>query len=142
QVFQELGGPQLRAAIELVSPRNKDRPASRHAFAIKCAGYLQKGISVVVVDVVTERTANMHMEIVDTLHLPASFAWRSASGLYAIAYRLARHSGKATLQIWPESLKVGGPLPVLPLWLDEELCVPLRLEESYLASCQALRMAR
>ena len=55
QVFRNLGGPQLRAAIELVSPSNKDRPGSRKAFAGKCAGYLRRGVSVIVIDIVTER---------------------------------------------------------------------------------------
>jgi hypothetical protein len=45
----------LTAAVELVSPRNKERPEARHAFAIKCVGYLQQHSSVVVVDTVTTR---------------------------------------------------------------------------------------
>ena len=42
-IFQDVGGPQLRAAIELVSPANKDRPRSRLTFAAKCVGYLERG---------------------------------------------------------------------------------------------------
>ena len=38
------------SAVELLSPRNKDRPAARQAFAVKCVGYLQQGSNVVVVD--------------------------------------------------------------------------------------------
>src|SRR3954467_9006932 len=41
-------GPKLVAAIELVSPGNKDRPAERRAFATKCASYLYQGISVII----------------------------------------------------------------------------------------------
>src|SRR5205085_886649 len=63
QVVRRLGGPQLRAAIELVSPANKDRPSNRQAFAVKCASYLNRGVAVVLVDVVTERSANLHAEI-------------------------------------------------------------------------------
>src|SRR6266851_4653103 len=33
RVYEDLGGAQLRAAIELVSPANKDRPGSRRTFA-------------------------------------------------------------------------------------------------------------
>src|SRR6516225_1049993 len=44
----------LVAAVELVSPANKGRPAHRRDFAIKCASYLRQHISVIVVDVVTE----------------------------------------------------------------------------------------
>src|SRR5207237_7588474 len=39
QVLSEEGGPRLVAAIELVSPANKDRPANRRLFAIQCASY-------------------------------------------------------------------------------------------------------
>lgn len=54
-VFQDEGGPQLRAAIELVSPANKDRPRSRLTFAAKCVGHLERGVAVVVLDTVTGR---------------------------------------------------------------------------------------
>src|SRR6185436_16310422 len=60
RVMQQMGGPKLRSAIELVSPVNKDRASHRRAFAIKCVGYLQQGVAVIIVDVVTERTANLH----------------------------------------------------------------------------------
>ena len=65
RVYEELGGAQLRAAIELVSPANKDRPGSRRTFAAKCAGYLKQAVSVVIVDVVTERTANLHADLLE-----------------------------------------------------------------------------
>jgi hypothetical protein len=37
-------------------------------------------------------------------------------------------------------LAVGTPLPEMPLWLSVDLCVPVRLEESYLATCRSLRI--
>src|SRR5262249_51588221 len=58
QIYRDSGGWTLVAAIELVSPRNKDRPSARRTFATKVASYLQQGVSVVVVDVVTELHAN------------------------------------------------------------------------------------
>ncbi|MBV9124771.1 MAG: DUF4058 family protein, partial [Planctomycetes bacterium] len=69
RVYQDLGGAELRAAIELVSPRNKDRAGSRRTFAAKCAGYLQHGIGLIIVDVVTVRTANLHQELFRTLEV-------------------------------------------------------------------------
>src|SRR5690348_14655378 len=36
-VYSRRAGPELIGAIELVSPSNKDRPASRDAFVTKCA---------------------------------------------------------------------------------------------------------
>src|SRR5262245_23282979 len=44
QVFDAEAGNYLVAAIELVSPGNKDRPETRRAFAAKCCSYLQLGI--------------------------------------------------------------------------------------------------
>ena len=141
QVFQDLGGPQLRAAIELVSPANKDRPSHRQAFATKCGSYLQRGVSVVVIDVVTERSANLHQELLQLLELGTEFGWRSPSGLYAVAYRTVLAAGRHHLEVWPERLAVGEVLPTLPLWLDVDLCLPLRLEETYVATCESLRIA-
>jgi len=60
-------GPRLVAAIELISPGNKDRPAERRAFATKCASYLSQGISVIIVDIVTNRRANLHQEIMQLM---------------------------------------------------------------------------
>src|SRR5262245_46650138 len=55
-------------AIELVSPGNKDRPEERRAFAPKCASYLHQGLSLVVIDIVTDRRANLHNEILGLLN--------------------------------------------------------------------------
>src|SRR5437867_12509772 len=46
-VFSNIAGPTLVAAIELVSPGNKDREDTRRAFAVKCAAYLQRGIGLI-----------------------------------------------------------------------------------------------
>ena len=45
----------LLAAIEIVSPANKDRPENRRAFAAKCAALLRQGVAVSILDVVTAR---------------------------------------------------------------------------------------
>src|SRR5205085_11513432 len=63
-VFASESGASLVAAIELVSPANKDREAHRRAFAIKCASYLCGGVGLIVIDIVTSRTANLHNEMV------------------------------------------------------------------------------
>jgi len=140
RVMQQMGGPKLRAAIELVSPANKDRASHRRAFAIKCAGYLQQGVAVIIVDVVTERTANLHAALADILRLAHPLAWCSPSQLYAVAYCPTQAADAQSLEVWPEALAVGAVLPIMPLWLSETLCLPLALEESYQATCAALRI--
>ena len=139
RVYEELGGAQLRAAIELVSPANKDRPGSRRTFAAKCAGYLKQAVSVVIVDVVTERTANLHADLLEALEVSEA-AWESPSQLYAVAYRPVPVQKQQRIEAWPEVLTLGVSLPVMPLWLRVDLSVPLQLEETYATTCEGLRI--
>ncbi len=142
RVYQDLGGASLRGAVELISPGNKDRAGNRRTFAAKCAGYLKHGIGVAIIDVVTARLANLHEELFEVLEAKTSRAvWRSPTGLYAVAYRPVTVRKNPRLETWPESLAVGKLLPVLPLWLALDLCVPVRLEESYLETCRSLRIS-
>jgi hypothetical protein len=66
-VFEGEGGARRVAAIELVSPAIKDRVSHRRAFAVKCASDLCRGISLIVIDIVTSRRANLHDEIMRAL---------------------------------------------------------------------------
>jgi hypothetical protein len=97
-------GPKLGAAIELISPGNKDRSAERRAFATRCASYLYQGVSVIIVDIVTNRRANLQnvvlrvMEAADALQLPPE------ASLYAVAYRPLRRGQR---DIGPMSLPGG-----------------------------------
>jgi hypothetical protein len=51
-----------------------------------------------------------------------------------------RHNGEAHLEIWEESLAVGRELPVVPLWLRGEICVPVDLPGSYERTCREQRI--
>jgi hypothetical protein len=139
-VFQDQGGPQLRAAVELVSPANKDRPRSRLTFAAKCVGYLERGVNVVVLDTVTGRRSNLHAEIAEALEAADGLAWDSPTHLYAVAYRVVARDGQTQVEAWPEPLALGKELPTLPLWIRVDLCLPLPLQQSYTAACRALRI--
>jgi hypothetical protein len=142
RVYQDLGGAQLRGAVEIVSPANKDRAGHRLTFAAKCAGYLQKGIGVMVIDVVTERSVNLHEVLFDVLEVKTRRSvWKSSTNLYAIAYRPVTVRKSPRVEVWAESLALNKALPTLPLWLALDLCVPVRLEDSYLATCNSLRIS-
>ena len=67
--------------------------------------------------------------------------WASPTGLYAVAYHPVASVSRPRVDVWQESLRLGTPLPVMPLWMSPDLCVPLRLEESYLESCRSLRIS-
>lgn len=129
--------PPLVAAIELVSPGNKDRASHRRAFAVKCANYLQQGVGLVVVDVVTNRSANLHGELLELLGVSAADA---PSDLYAAVYRTTGPTEASRLQSWLEDVALAAPLPKMPLWIMEELCVPVDLEAAYSVARKRLVM--
>jgi hypothetical protein len=106
-IFNSEAGPTLMAAIELVSPGNKDRPANRNAFIAKCKTYLQQGIGLVIVDVVTGRNANLHEEL---LHQLAVRMMPLNTQLYAAAYRVVERQRQPNLDIWQGSLGGGKSL--------------------------------
>jgi Protein of unknown function (DUF4058) len=140
QVFTDDGDPRLTAAIELLSPRNKDRPQPRQAFAVKCVGYLQQGCGVVVVDTVTTRRADLNAAILALAGVETSAATPPMS-LCAVSYCVVGREEEAQqLRLWPAPLALGQPLPTLPLWLASDFAVPLDLEASYGATCTDLRI--
>ena len=142
RIYQDLGGAELRGAVELVSPANKDRKGHRRTFAAKCAGYLKHGIGVTIIDVVTSRRANLHATLFEVLEVKTTRpTWKSSTGLSALAYRAVTERKSPRIELWAEPLKLGATLPVMPLWLGLDLCVPLRLEESYLTACRSLRIS-
>ena len=140
QILNEEGGPQLVAAIELVSPANKDRPANRRMFAVKCASYLQSGVSVAIVDVVTERGGNLHADVLNLLQVDVSTPGQGSHDLYAAVHRKVSGPKGLCLETWAHTLAIGQTLPTLPLWLQPDLCLPLDLEESYQAACANRRI--
>lgn len=137
KVYADDGG-RLVAAVELVSPANKDRPGHRADFAAKCAAYLQQEVSVLVVDIVTGRRTNLHRPLMELLQLGESAADAVTSDLYAIAYRVVAAGERTQLEAWPTPLALGEPLPKMPLWLRDDLAVPLDLETSYRQACASL----
>jgi hypothetical protein len=141
EVFQTIAGATLVGAIELISPRNKDRAEARRAFAAKCASYLQEGIGLVIVDVVTERHANLHDELIRLLEQEERFCFPAESLLYAVAYHpLRREPGGDQIDIWPMTLAVGQPLPTVPLALRGGPIIPLDLELTYGEARQKSRL--
>jgi hypothetical protein len=140
RVFNSRGGPTLVAAIELVSPRDKDRAEARKAFAMKCSSLLYQGISLIVVDVVTERHANLHNQIVGLLEHADDARLPDEADLYAAAYRPIRRDGREEIDLWPTTLRVGEPLPTLPLSVTAELGIPVDLEATYKDTCERRRV--
>jgi hypothetical protein len=138
RVYDATRGRRLVAAIELVSPGNKDRVGKRNAFVGKCAALLQNGVAVSIIDVVTTRPFNLYAELMAFIEHPDPTMRADQPLLYAASCRWVRGEERALLESWSEVLAVGQPLPKLPLWLADALVVPLDLEESYEKTCRDL----
>jgi hypothetical protein len=126
----------LIAAIELVSPRNKDRQSARATYVNVYFGYLLKGV---------------HLLLVDVHRRPAqfSFADRIAEELkmeqpmcpapFAISYRVGEEApgGGRFLAVWRRPLTVGASLPSLNLALSVRESVPVNLDATYARAAAA-----
>jgi hypothetical protein len=138
RVYDATRGRTLVAAIEIVSPANKDRPEHRNVFVGKCAALLQKGVAVSIVDLVTIRHFNLYADLLTFIgHADTTFG-ESPPDLYAASCRWVRSGKQTRLQTWSHVLSLDHPLPTLPLWLSKELSVPLDLEQSYERACDDL----
>jgi hypothetical protein len=139
EVFDSTRG-EFVGAVEFVSPRNKDRPEARQAFAAKCSSYLQVGVGLVVVDVVTERLANLHDELMTQQGQPETACFPGEVPLYTAAYRPARRKAGDQIDCWPVPLSLGQILPTMPLALRGGPTLPLELELTYAEACRRSRL--
>lgn len=120
---------QLIAAVEIVSPRNKDRPDSRKRYTGRYFGYLRQ---------------NVHLLLIDILPRPLGFSFADAVAAdlgieqppcpvpFAVSYRVGEPVPGGTLvarRLCP--LRAGEPLPVIPLALNVHQSVPIDLEHTY-----------
>lgn len=129
-------GGRLVAAVELVSPRNKDRISAQTAYAGAYTAYLLRGVHLLLVD--------LHRK-----PLAFSFADRIAADLglqqppvpapFAVGYRVGGPSpaGGRFLAVWRRPLAVGSPLPPLRLWLSADESVPVDLDGTYQRATEA-----
>jgi hypothetical protein len=141
RVYDTRRGRRLVAAIELVSPSNKDRPEHRGQFTSKCAMLLRQGVSLVLVDVVTAHKVNLYADLLALIGGTDRRLVEPPPATYAVACRWGQRGGSGWLETWYQEMKAGLPLPCLPLWLTEDLAIPLDLDASYEQTCRDLRIA-
>lgn len=131
RVFNTAAGLILVGVIVLVSPGNKNHPAERLAFATKCASFLAQGVSLIVIDVVTNRNANLHNQIMRLMEAAPDLDFPADVTLYATPYRPARRGQQEQMDLCKRPLALGAPLPTLPLRLTGDLFVPVDFESAY-----------
>jgi hypothetical protein len=141
RVFDRERGRRLVAAVEIVSPGNKDRPESRRALVAKVAALLQQGVCVAFVDLVTARHFNLYADLLALIGRTDPALGEKPPTTYAATCRGRTADHRPLLDVWYAPLTVGCPLPGLPLWLTDDISVTLDLESSYEETCRVLRIA-
>lgn len=139
-VYDQSLGRQLVAAVEIVSPANKDRPENRRAFVAKCAALLQKRVCVSIVDLVTTRHFNLYTDLLDLIGRSDPAFAPAPGAVYAVTCRGRKVGRTPRFETWAYPLSVGQKLPMLPIWLTEDLAVSLDLETAYEETCRVLRI--
>jgi len=130
----------LVAAIELVSPSNKDRAESRSAFVAKVAALVKNGICTSIVDVVSTSESNLYADLLNFVHGVDPMLGDVPPPMYAATIRTRYEGRRRLMDSWYHPLAVGQPLPTLPVWLKEQWAISLDLEASYEETCRTLRI--
>jgi len=143
RIYDAEHGRVLVAAIEIVSPSNKDRPGTREVFVGKVATLLQQGICVSIVDLVSVRLANLYAELLTLLSRSDPGLGEPPPHLYAVTLRARKRPKRRTslLDAWFYPMTVGQSLPTIPIWIAPALRVMLPLETSYEETCRILDIA-
>ncbi len=123
----------LVAAVELVSPRNKDRPTAREAYLARYLGYLLEAVHLMLIDV---HRRPVGFSFADRIAAELSIARDSLPAPSAVSYRVGEPAatGGRYLAIWPRRLGPGAILPTLPLPLNVDSSVLVNLERTYSAA--------
>lgn len=120
----------LVAAIELVSPRNKDRPTARDQYGSRYLNYLRGGVHLLIVDVHRRPLDFSFPRLVnDALRLSRPAAGAPSAASYRVGAAAAQ--GGRMLAVWEHPLEFGRELPAIPLALTPDDAVMVDLEASY-----------
>jgi len=120
----------LVAVVELISARNKDRPAAREQYASRYLGYLRGGVHLLLVDVHRRPLEFSFPQLIaESLGEPLPAPVTPSVVSYRVGATAA--TGGRMLAVWQHSCAVGQPLPALPLALTLDAAVTVDLEGTY-----------
>lgn len=140
RIYDSRRNRRLVAAIEIVSPSNKDRPETRGTFVSKVAALLKNDVCVSIVDVVTTSDFNLYAELLNFMESADPALGDEPPPIYAVTMRMRYDGRRRPMDNWYHPLTVGQPLPTLPIWLKPDWAISLDLEASYEETCRTLRI--
>jgi hypothetical protein len=120
----------LVAAIEPVSPRNKDRAFACVAYTSAYSGYLLRGVHLLLVDV---HRRPLSFSFADRIARELQLDQPACPAPFAVAYRVGEPAlnGGRFLALWRRPLLIGSPLPRMRLALALQDSFQVDLEETY-----------
>ena len=123
----------LVAAVELISPRNKDRTSARETYLTRYLGYLLESVNLLLIDV---HRCPIGFSFAERIAKELSIDQTPLPPPLAVSYRVGETAptGGSYLAIWRRSLEVGSKLPTLPLPLTTHDTVWVDLERTYAAA--------
>ena len=122
------------AAVELVSPGNKDSPARREATFARYAGYLRDRVNLVLVDV---HPRPSRPTLADRFSDEYGLGRPPLPAPYAAVYRVGEFADPGRyLAAWQFPMAAGDSLPVVPVPLTNDRSVMLDLEPTYSAAAE------
>lgn len=129
-------GGRLVAAIELVSPRNKDRHSAQAAYTAAYAGYLLRGVHLLLVDVHRKPLA---FSFADRVAAELGVAQPPLPTPFAVGYRVGGPvpTGGRFVGVWRRPLAVGEGLPSMTLALSADESVTVDLDGTYRRASEA-----
>ena len=132
EVRERRNGRPLVGVIELISPGNKKEREERESFVAKCCAYLKRGIGLVLIDVVTERRANLHNVLMKAIGGSSPQLMQetptSVSGFRPV-HRRKTHINE--IEVWAHEAVIDQLIPSVPLGLRGGPVVVLDLEKTY-----------
>ena len=121
---------QIVAVIELISPRNKDRPSERRSCGHRYADYLRNGVNLLIVDV-HRRPALFSFPQYVAKSFGMTQPMLVAPSAVSFGLGGGAPSGGRMVDVWQRPLVVGQPLPAMTLMLTGIEYVTVNLDETY-----------
>ncbi|WP_169980053.1 DUF4058 family protein [Tautonia rosea] len=123
----------LVAAVEIISPRNKDRNDSKDNYLNRYLGYLLDGVHLLLIDLLPKP---YDFSFADEIAREFGLDQPKTPSPYAVSYRVGESAatGGRLLAVWRRPMTVGQPLPTIPLPLTVHEAVAVDLEATYAAA--------
>ena len=120
----------LVAAVEIISPGNKDRPERRDQNAARYLGYIRERVHLLLIDVHARPLQfSFAQRIDDELHIEQAVP----STPQATSYRVGPGAplGGRFLSVWSRPFTIGASIPAIPIAISASDQITIDLESTY-----------